>query len=45
VFGYEPVVFDAADPDGVPIYHTNVMMCIGTEFALVAEGASAHSLA
>ncbi|WP_336645870.1 citrulline utilization hydrolase CtlX [Microbacterium sp. USHLN186] len=35
VFGYEPVVFDAVDTDGVPIYHTNVMMCIGTDFALV----------
>nr|WP_239528640.1 arginine deiminase-related protein [Microbacterium esteraromaticum] len=35
VFGYEPVVFDAADADGVPVYHTNVMMCIGTDIALV----------
>jgi hypothetical protein len=34
-FGYEPMVLDAADPAGVPIYHTNVMMCVGTEFALV----------
>ncbi len=33
-FGYEPMVFDAV-ADGVPIYHTNVMMCIATEFALV----------
>ncbi|MEZ5190840.1 MAG: arginine deiminase-related protein [Schumannella sp.] len=33
-FGYEPMVFDA-QLRGVPIYHTNVMMCIGTEFALV----------
>jgi len=33
-FGYEPMVFDAG-LDGVPIYHTNVMMCIGTDFALV----------
>lgn len=35
VFGYEPVVFDAVDPEGVPIYHTNVMMCIGTDIALI----------
>lgn len=35
VFGYEPVVFDAVDPDGMPIYHTNVMMCIGTDIALI----------
>lgn len=34
-FGYEPMVFDAADPSGTPIYHTNVLMCIATEFALV----------
>jgi hypothetical protein len=33
-FGYEPMVFDAS-LRGVPIYHTNVMMCIGTEYALV----------
>jgi hypothetical protein len=29
------MVFDAADPSGTPIYHTNVLMCIATEFALV----------
>ncbi|MBD8534152.1 citrulline utilization hydrolase CtlX [Plantibacter sp. CFBP 13570] len=34
-FGYEPLVFDAVDPHGVPIYHTNVMMGVATEFALV----------
>jgi hypothetical protein len=34
-FGYEPMVFDAVDPSGVPIYHTNVMMGIATDFALV----------
>ncbi len=33
-FGYEPMVFEA-ELRGVPIYHTNVMMCIGTEFALI----------
>lgn len=33
-FGYEPMVFDAADPDGTPIYHTNVLMCIATGFVL-----------
>ncbi len=33
--GFESVVFDALDGGGVPIYHTNVLMCIGTEFALV----------
>ncbi len=34
-FNYEPVVFDAVDPQGQPIYHTNVLMCIGTDFALI----------
>jgi hypothetical protein len=33
-FGYEPIAFDAVDGDGVPIYHTNVLMCIATDFAL-----------
>ncbi len=35
-FGYEPVLFDAVDAAGVPIYHTNVMMSVGTGFAMVA---------
>jgi hypothetical protein len=33
--GYEPVTFRSASADGRPIYHTNVMMCVGSEFALV----------
>lgn len=32
---YEPIVFDAVDGAGQPIYHTNVLMCVATEFALV----------
>lgn len=35
-FNYEPLVFDTADAQGQPIYHTNVLMCIATRFALVA---------
>lgn len=35
VFGYEPMVFPTAGPDGRPIYHTNVIMSIATEYALV----------
>ena len=27
--------FDAVDGDGVPIYHTNVMLAIGSAFAVV----------
>jgi hypothetical protein len=33
--GYTAVTFDAADASGFPIYHTNVMMCIGNRFAVV----------
>ncbi len=35
-FNYEPMAFEAVDSDGVPVYHTNVMACIGTDVALVA---------
>jgi hypothetical protein len=34
-FSFEPVTFTSTDPNGEPIYHTNVMMCIGTAFAMV----------
>ncbi len=34
-FGYEPVTFRSESAPGRAIYHTNVMMCVGTEFALV----------
>jgi hypothetical protein len=34
-FSYEPVTFTSIGPDGEPIYHTNVMMCVGTAFAMV----------
>ncbi len=32
---YEIIAFDALDPDGVPIYHTNVLMHIGEQLAAV----------
>ncbi len=35
-FSYEPMAFDAVDSDGVPVYHTNVMGCVGTDVALMA---------
>jgi len=35
-FNYEPMVFDTSDRSGKPIYHTNVLMCIGTEFVMIA---------
>ncbi|MEO6790532.1 MAG: arginine deiminase-related protein [Ornithinibacter sp.] len=34
-FGYEAMVFDACDELGTPIYHTNVMITIASDFALV----------
>ena len=34
-FGYEPIAFDACDANGTAIYHTNVLMCIGTRFAMI----------
>ncbi len=33
--GYKSVIFNAVDASGYPIYHTNVMMCIGDKFAVV----------
>ena len=37
--GYEPVVFRAVDRGGSPIYHTNVLVCIGERFVVVGTGA------
>lgn len=34
-FNYEPMVFDARDENGVAVYHTNVLMCIATDFAMI----------
>jgi hypothetical protein len=34
-FGFEPMVFDAFDANGVAVYHTNVLMCIGTDIAMI----------
>lgn len=36
--GYDPVTFTATDDSGVPIYHTNVMMTVGSRLALVGLG-------
>ena len=37
-FAYEPMAFDAVDSDGVAVYHTNVIACIGTDVAMIALG-------
>ncbi len=34
-FGYEPLAFEARDSRGNRVYHTNVLMGIGTHYALV----------
>lgn len=31
-----PVFFNAFDANGTAVYHTNVMMCVGSDFAIVA---------
>ncbi len=36
-FGYEAVKFRSQSPDGRPIYHTNVVMCVGSDFALLGS--------
>lgn len=33
--GLRPVVFDTADRHGLPVYHTNVLMALGTDYALI----------
>ena len=39
--GYEAVTFRAADRAGVPLYHTNVLMCIGARVVVVGAEAIA----
>lgn len=46
-FNFEPMAFDTADADDAarqPVYHTNVLMCVATEFALVGLGLIADAL-
>ncbi len=37
--GYEAITFDAFDRGGRRIYHTNVMMCVGTDYAVICAEA------
>lgn len=39
--GYSTLLFDARDPGGRPIYHTNVLLSLGTDFALLCPEAVA----
>jgi hypothetical protein len=34
-FSFEPILFESVGDDGRRVYHTNVVMCVGSEFALV----------
>lgn len=36
-FNYEPMAFRAVDGQGQAVYHTNVLMCIATEFVLIGS--------
>lgn len=40
---YEIVAFDAVDQDGVPIYHTNVMLHVGARLAVICAEAIADN--
>jgi hypothetical protein len=42
-FGYTPVIFAALDRSAAPIYHTNVLMCVGERFAVVGSEAIAST--
>jgi len=33
--GYKPVLFHAVDENGMDIYHTNVLMCVGSSFVVI----------
>lgn len=35
ILNYEPVYFNALDENGQEIYHTNVMMCVAENFAMI----------
>ena len=35
-FNYKAIVFNAEDKKGIAIYHTNVLMCVATDFVLIA---------
>ncbi len=40
--GYDVVAFDAVDRNGIPIYHTNVLMNIGEDLAVICDEAIAR---
>jgi hypothetical protein len=34
-FSFQPMTFESIGDDGRPIYHTNVLLCVGSELALI----------
>ncbi len=40
---YQAVIFEATDRAGAPLYHTNVLMCIGERAVIIGSGAIASS--
>ena len=40
---YQAVIFEATDRAGAPLYHTNVLMCIGERAVVIGSGAIAPS--
>ncbi len=43
-FNFEPICFGSADAEGSTIYHTNVMMCLATHFALLGADCIADEM-
>lgn len=37
IMDFVPLVFDAVDRQGLPIYHTNVMMCIAAQYVIICS--------
>jgi len=33
--GYTPIAFEAVNAEGIPIYHTNVMMCVADQYVVI----------
>lgn len=35
IMGFEPILFEARDKEGNEIYHTNVMMCLASDYVVI----------
>ncbi len=42
--GFTPLPFEATDTNGLPIYHTNVMMCVADQFVVICLDAIKNSV-